>query len=56
MRGGGVAGSANEKSCAHGAQINFEDLTPYLTYAMTDPVLPNLEEMGQLSQGPSSHE
>jgi hypothetical protein len=23
----------NEYSCAHGAQINFEDLTPYLTYA-----------------------
>jgi hypothetical protein len=31
--GGGVAGiSANEYSCAHGAQINFGDLTPYLTY------------------------
>jgi hypothetical protein len=25
--------SANEYSCAHGAQINFGDLTPYLTYA-----------------------
>ncbi len=24
--------SANEYSCAHGAQINFGDLTPYLTY------------------------
>ncbi len=23
--------SANEYSCAHGAQINFGDLTPYLT-------------------------
>ncbi len=35
MRGGGrVAGgvSANEYSCAHGTQINFGDLTPYLTY------------------------
>ncbi len=32
---GVVAGSqpANEYSCAHGAQINFGDLTPYLTYA-----------------------
>jgi hypothetical protein len=31
--GGGVAGvSANEYSCAHGAQINFGDLAPYLTY------------------------
>jgi hypothetical protein len=29
-RGGGVCGvSANEYSCAHGAQINFGDLTPY---------------------------
>jgi hypothetical protein len=24
--------SAKEYSCAHGAQINFGDLTPYLTY------------------------
>ncbi len=34
---GGSAGSqlsANEYSCAHGAQINFGDLTPYLTYAL----------------------
>jgi hypothetical protein len=23
--------SANEYNCAHGAQINFGDLTPYLT-------------------------
>jgi hypothetical protein len=30
MEGYGV--SANEYSCAHGAQINFEDLTPYLTF------------------------
>jgi hypothetical protein len=27
--GGGV--SANEYSCAHGAQINYGDLSPYLT-------------------------
>jgi hypothetical protein len=26
--------SANEYSCAHGAQINFGDLTLYLTYAL----------------------
>ncbi len=25
--------SANEYSCAHGAKINFGDITPYLTYA-----------------------
>ncbi len=31
--GGGV--SANEYSCAHGAQINFGNLTPYLTYGVT---------------------
>ncbi len=32
--GGGVACgvSANEYSCAHGSQINFGELTPYLTY------------------------
>jgi hypothetical protein len=28
----GLRLSANEYSCAHGAQINFGDLTPYLTY------------------------
>jgi hypothetical protein len=34
--GGGSCGvSANECSCTYtGAQINFEDLTPYLTYAI----------------------
>ncbi len=26
--------SANEYSCAHGAQISFGDLTPYLSYAL----------------------
>ncbi len=31
-RGRGCRVSANEYSCAHGAQINFGDLTPYLTY------------------------
>jgi hypothetical protein len=31
--GGGVRVSAIEYSCARGAQINFGDLTPYLTYA-----------------------
>jgi hypothetical protein len=30
--GGSLRVSANEYSCAHGAQINFGDLTPYLTY------------------------
>ncbi len=31
--GGGDGGaSADEYSCAHGAQINFGVLTPYLTY------------------------
>jgi hypothetical protein len=33
--GGGVRVSAIEYSCAHGAQINFGDLTPYLTYGQT---------------------
>jgi hypothetical protein len=30
--GGGCGVSANEYSCTHGAQINFRDLTPYLTF------------------------
>ncbi len=30
--GGGSGVLKNEYSCAHGAQINFGDLTPYLTY------------------------
>ncbi len=30
--GGSCGVSANEYSCAHGAQKNFGDLTPYLTY------------------------
>ncbi len=33
MRGRGCGVSANEYSCAHGVQINFGDLTLYLTYA-----------------------
>jgi hypothetical protein len=33
--GGGCGISANEYSCAHGALINFRDLTPYLAYAGT---------------------
>jgi hypothetical protein len=38
--GGGCGISANEYSCAHGAKINFGDLTPYLTYAqVTVPCL-----------------
>jgi hypothetical protein len=30
--GGRCEVSANDYSCAHGAQINFGDLTPYFTY------------------------
>jgi hypothetical protein len=30
--GGGCGISVNEYSSAHGAQINFGDITPYLTY------------------------
>ncbi len=33
--GGGCGVSDNEYSCAHGAHINFEDPTPYLTYGCT---------------------
>ncbi len=34
-RGGRLGASANEYSCAHGAQINFGDLTPYFNYVMS---------------------
>jgi hypothetical protein len=34
--GGGCGVSAKEYSCAHGAQINFGDLTPYLTNALPE--------------------
>jgi hypothetical protein len=34
MRGESCGGSSNENSCAHGAQINFGDLTSYLTYLL----------------------
>jgi hypothetical protein len=29
-----LAGLTNEYNCAHEAQMNFGDLTPYLAYAM----------------------
>jgi hypothetical protein len=32
MGEGGCWVSANENSCEHGAQINFGDITPYLTH------------------------
>jgi hypothetical protein len=35
--------SANEYSCAHEAQINFGDLTPYLTY---EYILDDLQDFG----------
>ncbi len=38
---GGIRGlAANEYSCAHGAQINFGDLTPYLTYELYSTCVP----------------
>jgi hypothetical protein len=40
-KGVGIAGvAANKYSCAHGAQINFKDLTPFLSYGRRLPVLP----------------
>ncbi len=33
---GGLRGLTNEYSSAHGAQINFGDVTPYLTYVATE--------------------
>ncbi len=41
--GGGGKLSASEYSCAHGAQINCRDLTPYLTYVK--PVTGNVAIM-----------
>jgi hypothetical protein len=41
---GGWGASANEYSCAHGAQKNFGDLTSYLTYAFNKYHLLNLYE------------
>jgi hypothetical protein len=35
---GGCEVSANEHSCAHGAQINFGDPSPYLTYGVWERV------------------
>jgi hypothetical protein len=37
--GGGWGVSANEYSCAHGAQINFGDLPSYLTYVLNLSVM-----------------
>jgi hypothetical protein len=34
--GGRCGAPANEYSCARGAQINFGDLTPYLTYGFNN--------------------
>jgi hypothetical protein len=31
---GGCRVSANEYSCVHGAQINYGDLSPYLTFVL----------------------
>jgi hypothetical protein len=36
--GGSCGVSASEYSCTHGAQINFGDLTPYLTYGVSDTI------------------
>ncbi len=38
-RGGGCWVSANEHSCAHGAQKNFGDVTPCLSYGINTGIL-----------------
>ncbi len=45
-RGKGCKDSANEYSCAHEAQINFVDLTLYLTHGPQLPLL--LQASGQI--------
>jgi hypothetical protein len=39
MGGGGCGVSVNVCSCAHGAQINFGDLTPYLINGVDTPAV-----------------
>jgi hypothetical protein len=48
MQGGGGGVSAKEYSCAHGSQINFGDLTPYLTEGYITDVKPYTESMHYL--------
>jgi hypothetical protein len=51
-RGGeGCGVSANEYSCAHGAQINFRDLTPYLTYDTHKEMTAGVRQSGPLTNG-----
>jgi hypothetical protein len=40
--GGGCGVSDNEYSCAHGAPINFGDLTSYLTTVVSVPTTPEI--------------
>jgi hypothetical protein len=56
MRGeGGSCGvSANEYSCAHGAQINFGDLSPYLTFEYNFFLLQNFSALYTLKPGSGS--
>jgi hypothetical protein len=51
--GDGDAGSlpANKYSCTHGAQTNFGDLTPYLTYAFEYRTLFSLAGLCSSGQG-----
>ncbi len=51
MGGGGV--SANEHNCAHGAQINFGDLTPYLTKCPKASILVLIYFLCIISAGPT---
>jgi hypothetical protein len=58
----GCGVSANEYSCTHGAQINYGDLTPYLTYASSiQPSFTDtkrrmrLQRRGEISSGNPTH-
>ncbi len=44
----GCGASANANSCAHGAQINFGDLTPYLKGLSHEIDFKNVDENGQI--------
>jgi hypothetical protein len=43
--------SANEYSCTHGAQMNFGDLTLYLTYGERGQGAPKRKKRGHIYRG-----
>jgi hypothetical protein len=52
--GAGCGVSANEHNCAHETQINFGDLTPYLTYEILGQVISHIHNYTPTTTPPSS--